>query len=150
MRFADILSRTSNSAVVVLGIVLLAGSSSMLAQKYESRGKRDPFVSLLHVKEAERVRIVPPPPLSQRPPGLPGLLVSEVTVAGIAAGPSGQLVVLKGIDGVSYLAKKGSTLFDGRIEEVSAERVLFSREQVDTRGNKKTSRVVKKMYSEEQ
>jgi hypothetical protein len=140
---------TAVSLITLCGSILMMGQGVLLAQEYNSRGKRDPFVSLLNVSQEETVRIVPPPPLDQRPPGLPGLLVSEVTVAGIAAGPGSQLVVLKGIDGASYLSREGTKLFDGFLEEVSADRVVFIQEQEDTRGQKRSTRIVKKLYSEE-
>ena len=66
-----------------LTLFLVHGSVvTATAEKYDSKGKRDPFMSLLSsVNKPDPVRIVLPPPLEERPPGLPGLLVDEVIPA---------------------------------------------------------------------
>ena len=51
------------------------------AQEYDSKGRRDPFLSLQQAKKDDSPRIVEPPPLQKRPPGLAGLLVSEVNLS---------------------------------------------------------------------
>lgn len=117
--------------------------------KYEGLGKRDPFMSLLSLREEDRTKLVPPPPLEERPPGLPGLLISEVSVAGVAAGNSKKIVVLKGIDGISYIAEPGSTLFDGQLKEVSEKGVVFSRTEKSTDGKSKSYKVTKPFNSSE-
>jgi hypothetical protein len=117
--------------------------------KYEGLGKRDPFMSLLSLREEDRTRLVPPPPLEERPPGLPGLLISEVSVAGVAAGNTKKIVVLKGIDGISYIAEPGSTLFDGLLDEVSKEGVVFTRIEKTTDGKSKSYKVTKPFNSSE-
>ncbi len=117
--------------------------------KYEGLGKRDPFMSLLSLREEDRTKLVPPPPLEERPPGLPGLLISEVSVAGVATGNTKNIVVLKGIDGISYIAEPGSTLFDGRLKEISKEGVVFTRTEKTTDGKSKSYKVTKPFNSSE-
>ncbi len=132
--------------------VLLLGGSGLVAQgiKYDNEGKRDPFTSLMKVaKRAEPAKILAPPPLDQRPPGLAGLLVAEVTVTGIAKGPNSQMAVLRGIDDISYFAKEGTKLFNGYIEGIQGDTVVFVREQVDTQGNRKITRITKQMQTED-
>ena len=139
-------------ALAALTTVLLWSCSGIVAQgiKYNNDGKRDPFVSLMKVgKRVEPPRVLAPPPLDQRPPGLAGLLVAEVTVTGVAKGPTSQIAVLRGIDDVSYFAKEGTKLFDGYIEGIQGETVIFVREQVDTQGNKKITRITKQMQTED-
>ena len=139
-------------ALATVASVLLLGSSGIFAQgiKYDNEGKRDPFMSLLKVaKRTEPAKILAPPPLDQRPPGLAGLLVAEVTVTGVAKGPNAQMAVLRGIDDISYFAKEGTKLFDGYIEAIHGDTVIFVREQVDTRGNKKITRITKQMQTED-
>jgi hypothetical protein len=75
--------------------------------------------------------------------------VAEVTVTGVAKGPTSQIAVLRGIDDISYFAKEGTKLFDGYIEGIQGETVIFVREQVDTRGNKKITRITKQMQTED-
>ena len=118
--------------------------------KYESPAKRDPFISLAK-KEAksDAAEMVLPPPLESRPPGLAGLLISEVTVTGMATGPEKQMVILRGIDDTTYFATEGIILLDGFLEKVTNEQVMFKREQVDTRGKKRVSSVVKRIQTED-
>jgi Tfp pilus assembly protein PilP len=130
-------------------LVLLCWTGAVLeGQTYNSQGKRDPFAPLI-AKTTERV-VQGPPPLEKRPPGLAGLLVSEVTVAGTAGSSQERIVILKGIDKYTYLARVGSKLFDGVLTEITNQEVVFSREVADLRGNKQVSRVVKRLYTEEQ
>ena len=117
--------------------------------RYQGIGKRDPFMSLLLIREEDRTKVVPPPPLEERPPGLPGLLISEVSVSGVAAGKAKRIIVLKGIDGVSYIAEPGSELFDGFLKEVTSEGVIFSRTEKSTDGKSKTFKVTKPFNSSE-
>jgi hypothetical protein len=131
-------------------IVVLAPMGLAQGVAYDAQGKPDPFVNLrlLH-RRPEPPRFLAPPALDERPPGLAGLLVGEVTVTGTAQGPQSTLVILRGIDDISYFAREGSKLFDGFIEEVSGDEVVFVREQVDTRGNKRVTRVKKRMQTED-
>lgn len=115
---------------------------------YTSQGKRDPFAAPRQAKEDEP-QVLPPPPLDKRPPGLSGLLISEVTVSGMAGTHQDKVIILKGVDKVSYLARKGSKLFDGYIQLISDNEAVFQREVVDTKGNKRISKVVKRLYTED-
>lgn len=131
-------------------LLFVFGLSSLAqAQQYDSKGKRDPFLSLKNTQQEEAPRILEPPPLDKRPPGLSGLLISEVSVTGMAANNAAKLVILKGTDSFTYFAREGSKLFDGYLAEISTEKVTFVRELVDTRGNKKTTKVVKRLYTED-
>jgi hypothetical protein len=134
--------------VAALFVLLYSTGVFVEGQSYNSQGKRDPFAPLI-AKQAERV-VQGPPPLEKRPPGLAGLLISEVTVAGTAGNPHERIVILKGIDKYTYLARNGSKLFDGVLTEITSQEVTFSREVVDVRGNKHVSKVVKRLYTEEQ
>jgi hypothetical protein len=136
------------SRITVFLVLLCCAAIFLEGQTYNSQGKRDPFDPLV-AKTTVKV-VTGPPPLEKRPPGLAGLLVSEVTVAGTAGSPQEKLVILKGIDKYTYLARVGSKLFDGVLIEISSQEVAFSREVVDVRGNKHVSRVVKRLYTEEQ
>jgi hypothetical protein len=133
-------------------VLMMTSVAVCLAQgvDYDSQGKRDPFLNLLNVtKRAEPARVLAPPPLNERPPGLAGLLISEVTLTGTAQTGDSQIVILRGIDDMSYFAKEQSKLFDGYIESVTRDQVVFLREQVDTRGQKRTSKVTKQLQVED-
>ena len=138
------------AALLGLLVFSLTGGAAAQGIQYDNQGKRDPFLNLLQINQKpEPARIVGPPPLDQRPPGLAGLLVAEVSLTGVAAGSGSVIALLKGIDGVSYFAREGTKLFDGYVESVSEEEIVFVREQVDTRGNKRVTRVRKQIQTEE-
>ncbi len=144
------------AAILVLGAVclpVLAEAQEKAPTEYNpptytSQGKRDPFLAPRQAKEDEP-QVLPPPPLNQRPPGLSGLLISEVTVSGMAGTHQDKVIILKGADKVSYLARKGSKLFDGYIQVINDNEAVFQREVVDTKGNKKISKVVKRLFTED-
>lgn len=133
------------------GVLCLVISGTMFAQgiQYDAHGKRDPFQSLLNTnKRPEPPKVLAPPPLEKRPPGLAGLLVSEVTLTGTAKSPGSHIAILRGIDNASYFAREGTKLYDGYIEKITDEEVVFVREQVDTKGKKTVSRITKQIQTE--
>ena len=139
--------------LLVAFLFIAPGSSLLLCQgvEYTPGGKRDPFFNLLKTREqAPPAQIVGPPPLAQRPPGLAGLLVSEVSVGGTASASGKKIAILQGIDDTSYIAREGTKLFNGFIEKIEGSKVVFVRIQVDTRGRETVSRLTKEMQTEEQ
>lgn len=137
--------------VLPLLLIMVFGSSGplLLAEKYTPAGKRDPFISLIKMKKDQSAAIVEPPPLAERPPGLPGLLISEVTVTGTAGNQERKLVILKGVDDSSYIVGAQSKLYDGYIEQISDQEVVFTRQVTDSRGQTRVSKVVKHVKSED-
>ncbi|MCH8321195.1 MAG: hypothetical protein IH790_09595 [Acidobacteria bacterium] len=141
----------------VLGIFLIVFVCSLglplelLAQVYNPRGKRDPFIDLQELFRQEQPRVFIPelPPLSERPLGLVGLAISEVTVTGVAMAEDNRVVILKGVDSFTYLAREENKLFDGYVFEISNEEVVFIQEVLDPRGSRETLRVVKRLFTEE-
>ncbi len=141
----------------VFGILLFVSVCSLglplelLAQVYNPRGKRDPFVNLQELFRQEQPEVFIPelPPLSERPLGLVGLAISEVTVTGVAVGEGNRVVILQGVDGFTYLAREENKLFDGYVFEISEEEVVFIQEVLDPRGTRETLRVVKRLFTEE-
>jgi hypothetical protein len=138
--------------VMILLLILVLFMVTVCAQvRFDPQGKRDPFVSLLKKEKViEVAQILPPPPLEERPPGLAGLLISEVTVTGTASSSETQMAILLGIDGMTYFAQEGTKLFDGYLERISPEEVIFLHQQEDTRGKKRVSKVTKRIQTEDQ
>ncbi len=143
--------------IKVLGISLIVFVCSLglplelLAQVYNPRGRRDPFINLQELFRQEQPRVFIPelPPLSERPLGLVGLAISEVTVTGVAVAEDNRVVILRGIDGFTYMAREENKLFDGYVFEISEEEVVFIQEVLDPRGGRETLRVVKRLFTEE-
>ena len=70
--------------------------------RYDSHGRRDPFVSL-----ALGVNVLPP---DVRPPGLAGMLIQEVSLRGIVKTVDGYIAMIQGTDNKSYFARQGERL----------------------------------------
>ena len=123
----------------------------LLAQVYNPRGKRDPCVNLQELFRQQQPQVFIPelPPLSERPLGLVGLAISEITVTGVAVGEGNRVVILRGVDGFTYLAREENKLFDGYVFEISEEEVVFIQEAFDPRGGRETLKVVKRLFTEE-
>ncbi len=135
-------------------IVLSCGLSlpvELQAQIYDPRGRRDPFVDLDELFREEQPEVFIPelPPLSERPLGLVGLAIEEVAITGVAVGEESKVVLLRGVDGFTYMAREDGRLFDGYIFESSQQEVVFIQEAFDARGNAENLRVVKRLMSEE-
>jgi len=84
---------------------------------YSVAGRRDPFKSLLE-RSTEGT--------GPRPEGLPGIQISEVDVLGIVGRSDGSFVaIIKGAGNESFTIRVGDRLFDGEVQEIRPERVLF-------------------------
>jgi len=138
------------AALLAVAVTLIIGLHlSLQAQLFNPKGKRDPFVDLTQALREEEPIFYAPPPISQRAPGLPGLLVSEVIVTGLAVGEKSKIAILRGVDNFTYLAREGSKLFDGHVSEISPDTVVFIHNIFDPRGGEETEKIVKRLYTEE-
>jgi len=91
--------------------------------RYESRGRRDPFVNPVP-RPVTAGPVIP----SVRPPGLKGVLISEAVVAGVVTSkePSMNVVVIGAPAGKSYFARIGDELFDGVVKEIRLDTITFA------------------------
>lgn len=124
---------------------ILAEQDMLLSQGefvYRAEGRRDPFRSLLQVRQRQ---LAAP---EQRPPGLPGFLINEVEVKAVALFQGRWTAMLRGLDSRTYFANVGTELFDGRIVEIAQSRVVFEQEVEDMLGARTTRRVVKRLSTE--
>jgi Tfp pilus assembly protein PilP len=102
---------------------------------YEVGGRRDPFRSLLVRNPSDKERV--------RPPGLAGVMVDELELQGTIKVKQSWVAMMRGPDNKSHLIRKGTTLFDGEVTEVSATEVTF-RQNVNDPTNPKPFREVVK------
>jgi Tfp pilus assembly protein PilP len=86
---------------------------------YNPQGRRDPFISLVR-RGADAAGSAP----ATRPPGLPGLATSEVSLRGIIKGRDGFVAMLQGVDNKTYLARVGDRLLDGTIRTITADALI--------------------------
>jgi len=110
--------------------------------RYESRGRRDPFVSL-----AMGVNVLPP---DARPPGLQGMLIQEVSLRGIVKTQDGYIAMIQGTDNKSYFARIGERLYDGNIQEIDDEKVVFRQEINDPLRIEKFQQLAKSLHPVEE
>ncbi len=100
-------------------------------------GRRDPFRSLLLRERNERRGQVP---------GLAGMLVDELELQGTIRTKGGWIAMMRGSDNKSYLVRKGATVFDGEVTDITADSVTF-RQNVNDPTNPKPFRDVVKALS---
>ena len=136
--------------VISCGICL---SGELQAQDFDDSGKLDPFIDLNAWIRQEQPEVFfseyELPPLSQRPPGLAGLAISEVIVTGLAIGENSKVALLRGTDNFTYIAHENAKLFDGHISQISQEEVVFVQVRTDSTGNTETSEIIKRLFTEE-
>lgn len=107
--------------------------TSAPAYTYEVRGRRDPFRSLLIRQQIERTGIAGPA----------GMLVDELELQGTIRTKTGWIAMMRGADNRSYLLKKGMTVFDGEVIDITSSEVTF-RQNVNDPTNPKPFRDVVK------
>ena len=110
--------------------------------RYRARGRRDPFVSL-----ALGVNVFPEGP---RPPGLQGMLIQEVSLRGIVKTLDGYIAMIQGTDNKSYFARAGERLYDGNIQEIDDDKVVFRQEINDPLRIEKFQQVEKTLHPVEE
>jgi len=91
---------------------------------YNGGGRRDPFVSLLG-------RGQDPSKSGARVAGVPGLLVSEVTVKGIVRDRAGFIAMIQAPDNKTYIVRAGDKLLDGVVKSINKDGVIFSQDVND-------------------
>lgn len=105
---------------------------------YDARGRRDPFISL-----ALGLNILPP---EERIPGLGGMLIQEVNLRGIVRTSEGYVAMIEGTDNKSYFAREGERMYDGTIEAIDSEKVVFRQEINDPLRIEKFQRLEKWLH----
>lgn len=95
------------------------------AYSYDANGRRDPFVSLLLGGSETR------PTGASRPPGLPGLLIGEVSVKGVLKSKGAFVAILQASDSKTYLAHSGDRVMDGSVKSITQDAVVFSQDVND-------------------
>jgi Tfp pilus assembly protein PilP len=109
---------------------------------YDPEGRRDPFVSLVG-------RGTDPKRTGERAPGLPGLLVNEVTVKGTMRGRSGYIAMIQASDNKTYIVRAGDRLMDGTVKTVTEDGVVFSQDVNDPLSLVKQREVAKRVRAGE-
>lgn len=106
---------------------------------YDPAGRRDPFRSLMSGFEEDDSSI------RARPPGLPGMLIEELTVEGVIETETGILAFVQGRDKFSYIIRPGTKLFNGEVKEILLDRVVFRQQVNDPKQLKPYEEVVREI-----
>jgi type IV pilus assembly protein PilP len=92
---------------------------------YNPEGRRDPFVSLL-LRGGDMK-----PTRESRPDGLPGLLISEISLRGILKDKTGFVAMVAGPDNKTHIIRGNDKVFDGTVKAITADSVIFSQDVND-------------------
>ncbi len=109
---------------------------------YNPEGRRDPFVSLVGRGNDPKAQGV-------RPPGVPGLLINEVSVKGIVRNSVGFVALIQGPDNKTYVVKAGDRLMDGAVKSIVQDAVVFSQDVNDPLSLVKQKEIRKTLRSAE-
>ena len=109
---------------------------------YNPEGRRDPFVSLVGRGNDSKQG-------GDRAAGIPGLLVSEVTVKGVIRGRSGYIAMIQSPDNKTYIVRSGDRLSDGTVKTITQDGVVFSQDVNDPLSLVKHREVPKKVRGSE-
>src|SRR5262249_31723349 len=113
--------------------------------RFETRGRRDPFVN-----PVPKPATTAAPPPAVRPPGLKGILLSEATVTAIVVSkeaPELSRAAISTPGNKTYFARKGDALFDASIRYIKRDAVVCELEGKDKDGKITTGEVVRKIRS---
>ncbi len=105
---------------------------------YDPAGRRDPFVSLAEGVQQEKQR-------RERPPGLPGMLIDELRLEGIIKTPAGIVAFVQGRDKLSYILRPGTKLYNGEVEKILPNKVVFKQRVNDPKALKPYREVVREI-----
>jgi type IV pilus assembly protein PilP len=108
---------------------------------YNPEGRRDPFVSLVGRGND--------PKQGTHADGIPGLLVSEVTVKGVIRGRSGYIAMIQSPDNKTYIVRSGDRLLDGAVKTITQDGVVFSQDVNDPLSLVKQREVPKRVRATE-
>ena len=105
-----------------------------------SASKRDPFQPLIS-REASG-KTVP----ENLPPGPGGLVISTLRVDGIVRAPSGMIAVVTNPQNRVYFIREGANLYDGTVERITLDGVMFRERGKDPFGKAIDRQVMKRLY----
>ena len=110
---------------------------------YDPERRRDPFVSLL-------TRGADLGPLNERPAGLAGLSVNDVSLSGLVLSGGVYLAVMQAPDNKTYILRGDELLFDGVAKSVSAEGITFLQDVNDPLSLVKEREVLRTLRGQEE
>lgn len=124
-------------------LLVPAGTDTKEAYSYRTRGRRDPFKSLLYgIKEKKSAGLTP---LQQRS-------LSELRVIGIVRGPQGYIAMIETPDGKGFVIKEGTPIGPegGVVKKITNDSVIIEESYVDYYGKNVSKKTVLGLRSREE
>lgn len=115
-----------------------AGGPAPAAAKVRFVRGRDPFQSLIAVHSGTGG--------GHLPPGKAGLVVGGVRLDGTVRAPSGMIAVVSNPEQRVYFIREGDQLYDGSVEKIDMEEVMFREHSKDAFGRPVERMVTKRLY----
>lgn len=110
------------------------------AYRYNSRGRRDPFVNPVPKPKGTAAALEPP-----RPPGLKGVAVREALIAGVVTSkePAMNVVIISAPGAKApYFAHVGDELYDAVVKSIKLDTVTFALTATASAGDPTTPREI--------
>jgi hypothetical protein len=101
---------------------------------------RDPFEPLVGKKTEGGMPI-------NLPPGKAGLLIATTNVDGLVRSPNGMIAVVSNPQKRVYFIREGDRLYDGQVEKIGLDGVVFRQTGKDAFGKPVEHVVTKRIYS---
>ncbi|MCL6565495.1 MAG: hypothetical protein K6U09_03630 [Acidobacteriia bacterium] len=103
--------------------------------------RRDPFDPLVNVVQPGQRGGLP----QQLPPGKAGLVISLLRVHGVVKAPSGMIAVVSNQQDRVYFLREGDQLYDGVVERITLDAVVFRESGKDPFGRPIERQVTKRI-----
>ena len=112
--------------------------ASKTAGQAPATGHRDPFQSLLNVSKSAGANL---------PPGKAGLVIASIRVDGAIKSQSGMIAVVSNPEQRTYFVREGDRLYDGEVEKINLDGVVFRESTKDAFGKPVEREVTKRLYA---
>ncbi|HEV2615402.1 MAG TPA: hypothetical protein VGU63_02195 [Candidatus Acidoferrales bacterium] len=109
------------------------------ASKPATARERDPFAPLIQTGNAGGGHL-------NLPPGIAGLQVSTMQLEGMVKTPEGMVAVVANPQDRVYFLHDGDHLYDGVVEKISLDDIVFRQENKDPFGRTVEREVSKRLY----
>jgi Tfp pilus assembly protein PilP len=113
-------------------------ASKTAGQAPAATGHRDPFQSLLNVSKSAGANL---------PPGKAGLVIASIRVDGAIKSQSGMIAVVSNPEQRTYFVREGDRLYDGEVEKINLDGVVFRESTKDAFGKPVEREVTKRLYA---
>ena len=101
--------------------------------------RRDPFEPLVSKKSGSGEPV-------NLPPGKAGLLISNMRIVGAVQGPNGSIAIVSNPQERVYFLHEGDHVYDGRVEKIALDGVVFRQTAKDAFGKVVDRTVTKRIY----